>query len=312
MILTFMRGGDIPKQKHIFYRKAFDTLFKHHDDMKFLYKRDYHSELAEDVFIRLWRAFCYFSYIERKFGFDIELMRKFIVKAAEYLSMTVDTGAIADDFIESLCIIVKDGDHYSFLHRSFQEYATATFLCIERVGNLPAILSRLNDNFNDDVLDLAFLSNQELIEQEYILPKVELMLKSFRSRRSVRTKVLLFYTGISPEDDVNDEEKVYFTLGNPGAKSEANAHFFSFVRRSYRPAVDAKLSSKLASWMRKMTNKSRGKRGRSAEVAFQDTPDEVLEISPVKQLVQGYYETLVNVQAEIIERRKHQSNMLKI
>lgn len=307
-----MRGGDIPKQKHIFYRKAFDTLFKHHDDMKFLYKRDYHSELAEDVFIRLWRAFCYFSYIERKFGFDIELMRKFIVKAAEYLSMTVDTGAIADDFIESLCIIVKDGDHYSFLHRSFQEYATATFLCIERVGNLPAILSRLNDNFNDDVLDLAFLSNQELIEQEYILPKVELMLKSFRSRRSVRTKVLLFYTGISPEDDVNDEEKVYFTLGNPGAKSEANAHFFSFVRRSYRPAVDAKLSSKLASWMRKMTNKSRGKRGRSAEVAFQDTPDEVLEISPVKQLVQGYYETLVNVQAEIIERRKHQSNMLKI
>lgn len=173
MILTFMRGGDIPKQKHIFYRKAFDTLFKHHDDMKFLYKRDYHSDLSEDIFIRLWRSFCYFSYMERKFGFDMDLMRSFIERAANYLAITLDSKSMAADFIESLCILVRDGEHYSFLHRSFQEYAAATFLCTERVGNLSSILERLNENFNDDVLELAFLTNRELIEQEYILPRIE-------------------------------------------------------------------------------------------------------------------------------------------
>ncbi|RWG01644.1 hypothetical protein [Mesorhizobium sp.] len=134
MILTFMRGGDIPQQKHIFYRKAFDTLYRHHDDMKFLYKRDYHSDLQEDVFVRLWRSFCYFSYSERKFSFEIDSLKKFITRAAEYLSISVDIKATAEDFIESLCIIVKDGDQHSFLHRSFQEYGAATFLCTERVG----------------------------------------------------------------------------------------------------------------------------------------------------------------------------------
>lgn len=311
MVLTFIRGGDIPKQKHIFYKKAFDTLFKHHDDMKFLYKRDYHSDLAEDVFTRLWRAFCYFSYIERSFGFSYESLQKFIEKSANYLTISVDIKSIADDFIESLCIIVKDGDHYSFLHRSFQEYAAAVFLCTEKISNLPRILEKLSSNINDDIIELAFLTNQELVEQEYILPRLEMVLKEYRRLRSIRKKASLFFRAISINVAADGDERFYYSLGEKTMSEGNSSYFVFFVRRCYKYNYNNQISKEIVLWLKKLRN-STGKNRHKFEIEFEKESEELILDSPIPKLIESHYEQLVNVRDEIVERRKHQIQMLRL
>jgi len=312
MILTFMRGGDIPKQKHIFYKKAFETLYRHHDDMKFLYKRDYHSELPEDVFTRLWRTFCYFSYSERKFGFDADQLKAFIDKSANYLSVEVDAKAVASDFVESLCIIVKDGEQYSFLHRSFQEYGAALFICSERGVNVFLSLDRFNDNVNDDVLELALMTNRELVEQDYILPKLESVIKQMKRLRSIRKKMKLFYSGISlDKNEADGDFELYFTI--PSRNSQSISHFAMFLRRNYRPMFDQGPYQKLRSWLRRL---SREKGPNRKDIGFRVDLDDIDESSaaesPIVDLVKSYLDAFAAIRGEILERKKHQDQMLKV
>jgi len=310
--LTFMRGGDIPKQKHIFYKKAFETLYRHHDDMKFLYKRDYHSELPEDVFTRLWRTFCYFSYSERKFGFDADQLKAFIDKSANYLSVEVDAKAVASDFVESLCIIVKDGEQYSFLHRSFQEYGAALFICSERGVNVFLSLDRFNDNVNDDVLELALMTNRELVEQDYILPKLESVIKQMKRLRSIRKKMKLFYSGISlDKNEADGDFELYFTI--PSRNSQSISHFAMFLRRNYRPMFDQGPYQKLRSWLRRL---SREKGPNRKDIGFRVDLDDIDESSaaesPIVDLVKSYLDAFAAIRGEILERKKHQDQMLKV
>jgi hypothetical protein len=239
MILTFLRGGDIPSQKHIFYRKAFETLYRHHDDMKFLYKRDYHSDLPEDVFVRLWRAFCYFSYVDRKFSFDAASLAEYIRRAARYIEVTINEVDVAADFVESLCVIVRDGENYSFLHRSFQEYSVAVFIAYERISGIKSVIDRIFDNIiYDDVIDLSFNINRELIEQEYILPRLDRIIKDLRSRKGNKAKIGMFYGGMILDRNIEESERVIFKV-DPRAQGEGGeAYFLSFVRRIYRKPID--------------------------------------------------------------------------
>lgn len=101
-------------------------------------------------------------------------------------------------------------------------------------------------------------------------------------------------------------------LGSSSDASVANSHFAAFVRKGYRSGFNADLSVKISSWLKRMRGDSIVKKGHNFEVTFQDTPDQVLENSPVKELVASYYEVLLKVRDEIVERQKHQSQMLRI
>lgn len=313
MILTFMRGGDIPSQQHIFYRKAFETLYKHHDDMKFLYKRDYHSDLPEDQFVRLWRAFCYFSYIDRRFSFEKEILKTYITRASEYIETEVDAEDISLDFVESLCILVKDGDSYSFLHRSFQEYAVAAFITTERISGYVDIIERLIHNVHDDdVLHLAFQMNRELVEQEYILKRVDELLTKLKGRSTMKKKISLFYTGLSLEPVAEGEDGVFFQIGGSGG-GRSDLYFNTFVRRSYKKTFDREISRKLVSWMREMRpiGSEKEKRARF-QIDIKTVSEEMIANSPVANVVEHYRRCLEEVRQEIRDRQRHQRNMLRL
>lgn len=280
--------------------------------MKFLYQRDYHSDLPEDVFIRLWRVFCYFSYTERKFGFDADQMRSFIQRSANYLSIDVDAKAIASDFVESLCIIVKDGEHYSFLHRSFQEYGAAVFICTERTVNVFLVLDRFNDNANDDVTELALLTNRELVEQDYVLPKLEVVMRTLRRLISTKKKVQLFYSGISLDKaSAEDELQLFFTLPSPDTLSIS--HFAMFLRRNYRPMFDHEPYQKLRSWLKRQSRTEGPNRNDIGfRIEFSEMDEKTIVQSPVTEMIKSYFDGFTKIRSEIVDRKKHQNQMLKV
>lgn len=307
MILTFMRGGDIPSQRHIFYKKAFETLFRHHDDMKFLYRREFHSDLQEDVFVRLWRAFCFFGYKNHRVSFDREQLLSHVKDAVDYIGIEADHKKVADDFVESLCIIIKDGDKYEFLHRSFQEYGAATFICFEQINDPFEILSRLNTRYADDIIPLAFMTNQELIEQKYLLPSIENLISLMSNARTVKKKILVYYTAAGMRADETGEPRFYMTLSQSHDRKTASPNnIIQLIRKIYGIDLGWDDVDRLQSWVEEKGESLGGE----IELSFENTSAVELNKSPLKEFVKDISDGMNRIRKEILDRRSHQERIL--
>jgi len=127
MLMTFRDYAEVPDKLHLFYDKAFTTLYEKHDGTKGGYKRILKCSLSEDDFRAALAEFCFRSYADQKISFSRQELRDYIKKIKRL------EGVAPEHFIEDMrlgvCILVKDGfDSYKFSHRSFQEYFTALHL----------------------------------------------------------------------------------------------------------------------------------------------------------------------------------------
>ena len=129
MLLTFSQFSDVPDKIHIFYQQAFEVLFQRHDRSKGgAYTRKFHTNLAIDVFQRVFSHFCASSYIADYSSFGETLIREFLSDSITYESLELDADDLLQDLVVSTCLLQRDGLEYTFVHRSFQEYFTAIFL----------------------------------------------------------------------------------------------------------------------------------------------------------------------------------------
>lgn len=84
MLLTFEEFSDIPSKMFIFYRKAFEVLYRKHDTLKPQYTRDFYTSLSGDDFIRLFESFCFFSFCDELYSFEGETIFKYAKESIEY------------------------------------------------------------------------------------------------------------------------------------------------------------------------------------------------------------------------------------
>jgi hypothetical protein len=158
---------------HIFYEQAFDTLYLKHDALKASYKRKSYANLPIDEFKRLFSAFCLITYFDQRYSFTESDIKMYIKKSLEIEKITVDGEMFLNDLLESVCLIQRDGIYYSFSHRSFQEYFCAYF--ISRMSSVEAYKSAewLAKRIEDSVLSMLRDMNQDLLEEHWILPRLE-------------------------------------------------------------------------------------------------------------------------------------------
>jgi predicted NACHT family NTPase len=90
MLMTYNEFEEIPSKMHIFYQRAFDTLFSRHDKMKPSFKRRFHSALAEDDFKKLFSSFCFVSYLDKKHAFDERSAKKYVEAAKKLDRVAVE------------------------------------------------------------------------------------------------------------------------------------------------------------------------------------------------------------------------------
>jgi len=174
MLLTYEQLAEIPEKIHIFYEQAFDTLFHKHDALKSLYKRKSYTGLPIDDFKRLFSAFCILTYSDRKISFSYHDLLRYIDQAIELESVHVDASKFFNDLIKSVCILQKDGNVYTFTHRSFQEYFSAYFISRSQLIDFKGILdSIVLGYFSDSVINIIFEINREKIEMHWILPNLK-------------------------------------------------------------------------------------------------------------------------------------------
>lgn len=128
VIITYYRDGKLCSISSDFYEQAFEALlFRHDRDSKGYFTRKRSSALNDDQLRKVFSAFCILTYIENEITFTRNNIIEYIKNACIRKNIDCDSNLILRDFVEALCLIVRDGDVYEFSHRSFQEYFSAEY-----------------------------------------------------------------------------------------------------------------------------------------------------------------------------------------
>ena len=132
LLLTFNVNAEIPFKMHVFYSKAYEALATRHDSNKGGFIREYRTHLTPDRFREYFTRFCALSYFDEKYEFDKEqyyvLFEKMKQQVGEEYEKFTATEFL-DDLLAAVCVLYEEENKYHFVHRSFQEYFTACFLC---------------------------------------------------------------------------------------------------------------------------------------------------------------------------------------
>ncbi|SEO19181.1 NACHT domain-containing protein [Methylobacterium sp. UNC300MFChir4.1] len=173
MLLTYDLYPNIPDKIHLFYHQAFETLFSLHDSSKQPgYQRKMYTQLASDAFKNCFSIACITSYVNEKFTFTEEELKKHIQQALKLENHDVESNLFIKDLIESVCIMQKEGLHISFTHRSFQEYFAAHFISRGSFKDISKLADNIVRRQSDNALIMAYDMNSALLEREWILPKL--------------------------------------------------------------------------------------------------------------------------------------------
>jgi predicted NACHT family NTPase len=181
MLMTYNEFEEIPAKRHIFYSKAFDALFSRHDKMKPLFRRKFYTDLAEDDFRRLFSTFCLFSLLARDISFEEKNAKKYISDAIKFEGdLKIEAEAFLKDLHESISILIKDGNEYSFIHRSFQEYFVANFLAERQLASAREIFEEIIRLPNSIVIELLSEINRDVLDTRFIIPMVKDLIKKLK------------------------------------------------------------------------------------------------------------------------------------
>lgn len=171
MLLTFDEYGDIPARKHIFYEKCFQVLLREHDSSKGKYRREFKSGLDQDRIEDVFTYFCVLSYLDRAFVFSAEQAHSYIFEALEASGAKGNPATVCEDLVDAVSILQRDGGHYEFTHRSFQEYFYAKFVVKDRDLKLIDKISEIRDvGFQDDCVRMIADMDRTYFEREFLLP----------------------------------------------------------------------------------------------------------------------------------------------
>lgn len=174
MLLTYEQFADIPEKTHIFYRYAFQTLYSLHDAAKESFQRKRKTELNEDDFGKVFAFFCLLSYKSGDYSFSHEKIVSYVDAAKARAGIKVDTAKYIEEAIESVNLIYRDGNLFSFVHRSFQEYFCAYCAVMFFQDRIADLINILPSRRSDSVLSMMYEMNTELIEDRYLLANYEI------------------------------------------------------------------------------------------------------------------------------------------
>lgn len=236
MLLTYEQIAEIPNKIHLFYEQAFLTLFNKHDALKSLYKRKSYSLLPLDSFKRCLETFCLLSYCDRFYSFEENQIDKYIKNAIHISNVNTNSENFLNDLLDSVCILQRDGLGFTFTHRSFQEYFTATFLVNKASSKKYEIFEKIfNLSWQDNIVSMVYDINSSLLEKEWIIPKIDKIINDINSVKNFKYgEILILEKMYSSITDILDDEDGTYGLGfGLGDSFKKYANFSTFIRKLY-------------------------------------------------------------------------------
>lgn len=147
--VSYNLGMCIPESLSQFYKNIFETVFHQHDNLKGFVERARHWNDNRQIYKNIFDYFCYISQRIGLNSFDRAQYTKLVGDSLSYLNENV---AIADKIADEIAgitnLIIMDGyNEYKFIHKSIQEFFSATFLSGLDTEKKEAFYNRCASNF---------------------------------------------------------------------------------------------------------------------------------------------------------------------
>lgn len=237
MLLTYEQIAEIPNKIHLFYEQAFLTLYNKHDSFKSLYRRNTLSKLSIDDFKKVLEIFCLYSYCENKYYFKYDELKKYLERSIKVSNIDVSSSDFLSDLLDAVCVLQRDGLGFTFTHRSFQEYFTALFLVNKTMSGKFQLFEKISSiSFQDNVIDIILDIDINLLEKEWIIPKIDMILKSTDSIHQSNTNrdlelLAKFYSSIIKMPGGKNDEGFGYSIGDSSKKF---AYFIHYLTKIYQ------------------------------------------------------------------------------
>lgn len=127
-VMRYRASLEIPNNQNEFYQELFSVLISRHDKTKPGYKRGLNSNLTETQLQEVFEEFCFNTCNKDKLVFSHAEVIRFIDECLKRQRMEVSAENVLEDFSKVICLLLKDGMDYSFIHRSIQEYFYSSFI----------------------------------------------------------------------------------------------------------------------------------------------------------------------------------------
>lgn len=195
MLMTYLQIRYIPDSPHIFYRYAFQTLYTLHDASKQGFQRKRYVDMSEAQFINIFSLFCLVSYIEMEHTFEYDTIIRILDSVKKKIDFEYDSDGFLKESVESVNLIFKEGDKYSFTHRSFQEYFTAYAADHYFPSSFRSVIERIPVRDSDSVFPMLRMMNSYIFNELYLIPVYDTLKtyinKLLRERENIKFLALL-------------------------------------------------------------------------------------------------------------------------
>ncbi|KAB1158824.1 NACHT domain-containing protein [Tenacibaculum aiptasiae] len=235
-ILTFQSYSTLPSQRHIFYSQVIETLFNSHDSLSKLgYEREKESGLNREEFNTVLNVFSFLTIFENKLVFNKTYFRKQLIKIKErFPNLKFNNDKLLNDLLIALCLINKEGFHYSFVHKSIQEYFAAEYIAGLSQDNKEKVYEKLYQLFiiDDQDINIGLVNYISiLIELDYENVYNLLIFKVFDF-------LISRHENLIKANNNNDEQKKLIIITNIFILNQFFCDFFEFkeqkrIRKSY-------------------------------------------------------------------------------
>lgn len=128
-VMTYQTKLQIALSISDFYRDIFDVLMNRHDYLKSPFERVRYVNATQAELEDIFQEFCFYTKNNgNKTSFDKKYFSEGLQEACNILGLKFDYNEIISELTKNICLILKDGNEYSFIHKSIQEFFVANLL----------------------------------------------------------------------------------------------------------------------------------------------------------------------------------------
>lgn len=127
-VMNYRGSLEIPTNQHEFYKNLFTILISRHDKTKPGFRRESNSGLNEVQLQEVFEEFCFITFSMDALIFDDSKAIQILKECLENQNIDDDPRMILKDLSKNVCLVLKDGLEYTFIHKSIQEFYYASFI----------------------------------------------------------------------------------------------------------------------------------------------------------------------------------------
>jgi len=128
LVLSYKSYNQLPAKLSDFYDSLFQALLQRHDGTKPGFTRKRRCALDDSQYRQVFETLCILAKKTRQQSFNGDETYSLSQEALQQYSLRANPSSYIDDIVKITCLLVRDGEEYRFIHKTVQEYYTASYI----------------------------------------------------------------------------------------------------------------------------------------------------------------------------------------